>query len=206
MKKIKIILLGLLLSCTCLSQKQPPYFYKQSYFYNKSNYIVKGTLIDKKGTAFIGYDSIVAVQICLLDKFDFDIEDTIWVYPDFEHYYNKKKIIDTSNRDTVIVLEFEDINFESCTHISYDKYGLFTIGQDEYCRFWKENDKYVYSIEDCYFPLVINNNKVNVELNKWKSFVNTFIPYKKFNEVSVKRFDRKLKKKLEKRNHEVKSQ
>lgn len=199
MKKTILVLMGLLLSCICIPAKQPPYFYKRSYFYNKSDFIVKGRLINKKGIAFIEYDSIVALQICLSDKFDCDIEDTIWIYPDFEHYFNMQNLKEPSNRDTVIVFGFEDINFESCTHISFDKNDLFTIGQDGYYRFWKENDKYVYSVEDMSFQLVISDNKVNVELNKWNSFVDLFIPYKYRKIVSVKRFENKLKKKVRKK-------
>lgn len=202
MKKACLFLIYILLfSIDCFSQRQPPYFSRNSYFFTKCDYIVKGEIIDKKTVAYIGTDAfrIVAVKIRVTDNFGYDMNDTIWVYPNFENYYNRQKEIDTSNRDSVWFLKHEDINYETCFEIHYDNvywYNDFKIGKEGYFRFWKENDNYVYCLEDNYFPLIINDDKLFVEINRWDRFIEKLFPLDRTFFVRVERFERKLKRKI----------
>ena len=202
MKKACLFLVYILLfSIDCFSQRQPPYFSRNSYFFNKCDYIVKGEIIDKKAVAYADPDvfRIVAVKIRVTENFGYDINDTIWVYPDFEKYYNRQKEIDTSNRDSVWYLQFEDVNYESCCFIHYDReylYNDFIIGEVGYFRFWKENDNYVYCLEDRSFPLIINDDKLFVEINRWDRFIEKLFPLDRTSFVRVERFERKLKRRI----------
>ena len=209
MKRACLFLVYILLfSIDCFSQRQPPYFSRNSYFFNKCDYIVKGEIIDKKAVAYMDYtdyditDSIVSVKIRVTDSFGYDMNDTIWVYPNFENYFNRQKEIDTSNRDSVWYLQFEDVNYESCCFfIHYDKeyflYNGFIIGEVGYFRFWKENDTYVYCLEDSHFPLNIRDDKMLVEINRWDRFIDNLFPLvDRFHYVGVERFERKLKRKI----------
>ena len=206
MKRIVLFLVFTLLFCIdCFSQRQPPYFHRNSYFFNKCDFIVKGELIDKKTVAYLGdeiIDSIVAVKIQITDDFGYDIEDSVWVYPDIENYYNKQKRIDTSNRDSVWFLQFEDVNYESCFHINFDnEYNGFEIGASGYYRFWIENGTYVYSLIDRDFPLVIRHDKMFVDINRLQQFINRHIPLDRFYYVKEKRFEKKLNKRIKKNLH-----
>ena len=206
MKKACLFLVYILLfSIDCFSQRQPPYFSRNSYFFNKCDYIVKGEIIDKKAVAYMDYtdyditDSIVSVKIRVTDSFGYDINDTIWVYPNFENYFNRQKEIDTSNRDSVWFLKHEDVNYETCFEIHYDNvwyYNDFKIGKEGYFRFWKENDNYVYCLEDSSFPLIINDDKLFVEINRWDCFIEKLFPLDRTFFVRVERFERKLKRKI----------
>lgn len=199
MKRTCIFLIYILLfSIDCISQRQPEYFYRKSYFYCKCNYIVKGEIIDKKAVAYLDTDSykIVAVKVRVTDSFGYGMNDTIWVYPDFENYYNQQKEIDTSNRDSVWFLQFEDVNYETCFEIHYDNvwaYNDFKLGEVGYFRFWKENDTYVYSLVDKYFPLIIYDDKLFVITNRWDRFIYQLSPIDRPFFVKVERFERKLK-------------
>lgn len=206
MKKACLFLVYVLLfSIDCFSQRQTPYFGRKSYFFTKCDYIVKGEIIDKKAVAYMDYtdyditDSIVSVKVRVTDSFGYDMNDTIWVYPNFEKYYNRQKEIDTSNRDSVWYLQFEDVNYESCFFIHYDReylYNDFIIGEVGYFRFWKENDNYVYCLEDRYFPLIIYDEKLFVETNRWDQFIDNLLPLDRTFFVRVERFERKLKRKI----------
>ena len=203
MKRVCLLLgLFLFLSIDCFSQVYPPYFSRRSN--KKYEYVVKGVIIDKKAIAYLSYegerkDSIVALNIQVIDSYNCDIEDTVWVYTDFANYFSRKRKIDTSNRDSVWFLQFEDVNWESCiTQINFDRfdrvYNNFAIGKPGYFRFWKENGYYVYGFEDEYVSLIIHDDELFVERNRWDEFIGRLlIPLDRFNFVSAKQFERTLK-------------
>jgi len=204
MKRACLLLgLFLFLSIDCFSQMYPPYFSRRSYFNKKCEYVVKGVIIGKKAIAYLSddgeiKDSIVALNIQVIDSYNYDIEDTVWVYTDFAKYFSRKRKIDTSNRDSVWFLQFEDVNWESCTHINFDRfdrvYNNFAIGKPGYFRFWKDNGYYVYGFEDEYVSLIIHDDGLFVRRNRWDEFIGRLlIPLDRFNFVSAKQFERTLK-------------
>ena len=204
MKKACLLLgLFLFLSIDCFSERYPTYFSRKSYFNKKCEYVVKGVIIDKKAIAYLSYDgeikdSIVALNIQVIDSYNYDIEDTVWVYTDFEKYFNSKRKIDTSNRDSVWFLQYEDDNLESCFHRNFDRfdrvYNNFAIGKPGYFRFWKDNGYYVYGFVDEYVSLIIHDDGLFVRRNRWDEFIGSLlIPLDRFNFVSAKQFERTLK-------------
>ncbi len=179
--------------------RYPFYFDKTSYWMNICDYIVKGKIIDKKAVGYVedGADNcVVAVKIAIIDSFNYDIGDTVWIYPDLELYFNRQKRIDVSNRDTVWSIQSEDVDHDSWVFINYDKYGNFKTGQLCFFRFRKEGDAYIYSLADMYLPVLVVNNKVNVKMNRWITFTDIFKPLNQRNKVNVKRFERQIKKRF----------
>ena len=180
----------------------PPYFSRRSN--KKYEYVVKGVIIDKKAIAYLSYegerkDSIVALNILVIDSYNYDIEDTVWVYTDFAKYFSRKRKIDTSNRDSVWFLQGEDVNWESCTHYNFNfdrfdrVYNNFAIGKPGYFRFWKENGYYVCGFEDEYVSLIIHDDGLFVRRNRWDEFICRLLPLDRFYFVSAKQFERTLK-------------
>lgn len=164
------------------------------------DYIIKGEIIDKKVVGYTGDDyNLVALKVAIADKYGFNIEDTVWIYPDLELYYNKQKRFDKIDRDSVYSINGEDIDYETCFHINYDKYGKFKTDQLCFVRFRKEESTYIYCLSDVYLPIYIENNNVCVEINRLQKYTNVFRSSDSYDKLSVKRFERRLKKYLKKR-------
>lgn len=197
MRKVLFIICFTLINVISLSQTYPTYFAKHSYWNANCDYYVKGQLIGKKTVGYIGEkykDSITAVKIKTVDKYGCNVDDIVWIYPDTERYFNRQNRIDTNKRDTLLFLHSDDVNYESCFYINYDRNNYFKPGQLGFYRFRKENDYYVYSLGDIYFSVIIVDNKVDVEMNKWTRLINKFKPFNIRNQVSVKRFERNIRK------------
>lgn len=200
MRKVLFVICFTLFCVICHSQTYPTYFAKKSYWNATCDYYVKGQLIEKKTVGYIGdeyIDSIAAVKIKIVDKYGCNVDDIVWIYPDAERYFNRQNRIDINERDTLLFLHSEDVNYESCFYINYDRNNTFKLGQLGFYRFRKENNIYIYSLGDIYFPLIIVNNKVDVEMNNFTRLIKKFIPFNLRNQVGVKRFERKIRKQVD---------
>ena len=161
------------------------------------DFIIKGKIIDKKVVAYTGWDStcnIVAIKAAILDKYGYSIEDTIWIYPDFELYFNGQKRFDKVDRDSVYLINGKDIDYETCFHINFDINGLFKTDKLCFIRFRKEDSAYIYSLSDVYLPVYIEDNNVYVNVNRFQKYTNIFRPLDNYDKYSLKRFERRIRK------------
>jgi len=167
------------------------------------DYIIKGEIIDKKIVAYTGGDfNIVAIKVAITEKYGSNLEDTVWIYPDFEFYYNRQKKLDNIDRDSVYYLTSEDINFNPC-FLNYDWYGCFKMNKLCFIRFRKEDDIYIYWLEDFNIPLYVENNNVYVHMNRFQRITNLLRPFDGHNKVGINRFERRIRK-WYKRTHKLK--
>lgn len=172
------------------------YFDESSYMMYSCNYIIKGEIIDKMIVGYTRDDyNVVAIKVSIKDKYGSNIEDTIWIYPDIELYFNKQKRFDEIDRDSVYYISGEDINYETSFSINYDINGNFKIGQLCFIRLRKEKDTYIYCLSDVYLPLYVRDNNVYVKVNRFQKYTNVFRLSKNHNKLSVRRFERLIKKK-----------
>lgn len=195
MKKLLLFLFFLLGNVAYSSgQHYGTYFSKHFYAMSSCDYIIKGEIIDKKIVAYtVGDFNVVAIKVAITEKYGSNLEDTVWIYPDFEMYFNRQKKLDNIDRDSVYHLTGEDIDFDSSSIINFDIRGKFKTNQLCYIRFRKEDDTYIYWLEDPYIPLYVKNNIVYVEINKFQRITNLLRP-SGYDKVSIKRFERRIKK------------
>lgn len=202
MRKLLLVLLFTLLCNVVYSSvsRYSTYFDMSSYMMYTCDYIVNGLIIDKRVVGFTGDDyNVVAIRVAITDKYGSNIEDTIWIYPDIELYFNKQNRFDKIKRDSVYYFNGEDINYETCFHINFDINDRFKIGQLCFIRLRKEKDKYVYSLSDVYLPVYIRENNVYVKVNRFQKYLNVFRSSDCYNKLSVRQFERRIKKLVRKK-------
>lgn len=164
------------LPIAAFSGRYGPYF---PHF--NSQYVVRGVILKNDIYYQSSYVDLYSPTIKVLDDFKLGIDDTIKLFPDTTGMNNNDPIIETG----WYLKEGEEY---------YVDFKINKYGQLCYKRFFDVRDGWVLG-----------------NFTKWQEF--TIRRFRFFNAfrsrpigISEERFERKLKKKLEKRNHEVKSQ